>query len=90
MTYAEHSGHVHYVTVRDAFSDQPRTCYAAGPYASRGEAESHVDAVRAHVSGQSFSDVYSTAFLAFGTARVTLKPGRSAPAGKFNAALSNA
>lgn len=89
MTYAEHSGHAHYVTVRDAFG-AGRTCLAAGPYRTHSEAEQHVEAVRAHVSGQSFSDVYSTAFLAFGTARVTLRPGRQAPAGKFNAALTNA
>ena len=87
MTYAEHSLHAHYVTVVDAHS-AGRTCLAAGPFPNRKAAEAQVQAVRKLVRGQSFSDVYSTAFLAFGTSRVTLKPGRTAPAGKFNTALS--
>jgi hypothetical protein len=83
MTYAEHSGHAHYVTIRE----HQRTALAAGPFLSRREAEAQVEPVRQLVRGQSFSDVYSTAFLAFGTARVTLRNGARARAGRLNTAL---
>jgi hypothetical protein len=89
MTYAETSDHAHYVTIRDAFApDGGRVALAAGPFTTRQEAESHVETVRAYVSGRQFKDVYSTVFLAFGTSRVTLRRGRAAPVGKLNAVLT--
>jgi hypothetical protein len=88
MTYAETSDHVHYVTIRDAFAPEGRTCLAAGPFTTRQEAEGHVETVRAYVSGRQFKDVYSTGFLAFGTSRVTLRRGRAAPVGRLNAVLA--
>ena len=88
MTYAEHSDHAHYVTIRDAFAPEGRTCLAAGPFTSRSEAEGYIESVREYVTSSRFSDVYSTGFLAFGTARLTLRRGRSAPVGKLNAVLT--
>ena len=91
MSYAEHSDHYHYVTVRDAFAgDAGRTALALGPFRTRGEAEGHVETVRRFVSGRRFSDVFSTAFLAFGTSRVTMPRGKAAPVGKLNAHLADA
>lgn len=90
MTYTEHSDHYHYVTVRDAFAGEDgRTALALGPFRTRGEAEARVEAVRRFVSGRRFSDVFSTAFLAFGTSRVTMPRGKAAPVGKLNKHLAH-
>jgi hypothetical protein len=86
MTYAETTDHVHYATIRPAHAppDDRRVCLAAGPYATRQEAEAVVDAVRA----LDFRDYREAPWLASGTTRVTLKRGRSAPVGKFNHLLA--
>jgi hypothetical protein len=84
MTYAEHSDHYHYVTVKD----DTRTALALGPFRSRREAEAEVESVRRFVHDHRFSDVYAAAFLAFGTSRVTMPRGRPAPLGKLNKPLA--
>ena len=87
MSYAEHSDHYHYVTV----IDDTRTALALGPFRTRGEAEGKVELVRRFVrdNERRFSDVYAAAFLAFGTSRLTMKRGQTAPVGKLNTHLAD-
>lgn len=82
MTYAEHSGHVHYVTARSG----PKTALLAGPFRTRQEAEAVEPVVRQIVRNWSAGDMDVT-FAEVGTVRAELRPGRVAPLGKLNARL---
>lgn len=76
MTYAENASHAHYVTARNGSS----FALLHGPHPTVEEAERHVDAVR-DTAVKLDADAW---FYAFGTSRVTLKPGRQPRRGQLN------
>jgi hypothetical protein len=71
MPYAEHSGHHHYVTVRNG----RRVGLLAGPFPTRQEAEQWVEPARAAaIDADPWAHFYD-----FGTSRITTRrprPGR--------------
>jgi hypothetical protein len=80
MTYAEHSGHAHYVTARS----DGRTALLAGPYDTRAEALALEDECRRIVREKFAHDMRAT-FAEIGTARIST--GATRPPGGLNGLL---
>jgi hypothetical protein len=78
MSYAEHSGHAHYVTARRG----QRVALLAGPFRTHREALEREDACRRVVRERFAHDMAAT-FAEIGTTRTEVRPGRTAPAGRF-------
>lgn len=76
MTYAENASHHHYVTARNGSA----FALLHGPHPTVEEAERHVDAVR-DLAVKLDADAW---FYAFGTSRVTVKPGLKPRQGQLN------
>lgn len=74
--YAENELHKHYVSVIDG----ARYGLLLGPFASRREAEAHVEEGR-QLAYSVNSDAH---WYGYGTCRVTLRPGQTAKQGRLN------